>query len=115
MADKLSAVSIDKAAVESTMDSVMVAEPVNATLMNITQPLEIKPSVSLAWVAGPAVGGCVLLALVGYWVGKRRSAQAVQGIPKDMKQARTSNEARDGSTPREAWANAPTRTHAALD
>jgi hypothetical protein len=79
---------------------------------------EAKSIASLAWVAGPVVGGCVLVAAVGYWISKRRSAQGVAGKDETFGEARGNGDGRDrdGGTPREAWAaNGSARAQAQLN
>jgi hypothetical protein len=121
LATKLEAVKIDKAAVESAMEAAVPAPATTTTPTRTTtqapEPKPITKSIaSLAWVAGPVVGGCVLVALVGYWIAKRRSAQGVQGKDETMGEARGNADGRDGGTPREAWAaNGNARAQAALN
>jgi hypothetical protein len=68
---RLAAVQIDKAAVESAMESAVPAPtPV--------PPTPAPKAKSLGWAAAPVVGGCALVALVaavGFWIAKRRAAQ----------------------------------------
>ncbi|WIA35260.1 hypothetical protein OEZ86_003719 [Tetradesmus obliquus] len=113
---KLAAVTIDKATVESAMTAALpTPAPATDVTNTTTAPTRMEAIKSLAWVAGPVVGGVVLLALVWYWIAKRRAAQAIGMKPEAGAEARGSAEGRDGSTPREAWgANGAPRAQASL-
>jgi hypothetical protein len=98
------------------MESAVPAPVTPATPTNTTPAPAAKTIASLAWVAGPVVGGCMLVAQVGYWISKRRSAQGVAGKDETMGEARGNADGRDGGTPREACGpNGNARAQASLN
>jgi hypothetical protein len=82
-------------------------------------PTPAPEAKSLGWVAAPVVGGCALVALVaavGYWIAKRRAAQAMQGKSYAADEARGDADDRDGGTPTGAQAsNGSARAQASLN
>jgi hypothetical protein len=76
---KLEAVKIDKSTVDSAMASVLPPTPV-PTLPTPEPTSDVAAANSMAWVAGPVLGGVAFIAICGaaYWWLARRSAQATQ-------------------------------------
>lgn len=96
LANRLAAVPIDAAAVESAMVS--------------TQPTTSDPvaagsaSTYYGWVAGPVIGGIAFFALLGagyWWLHQRHAGQGVQAKSRYMDTMAEARTDLDGATPRE--------------
>jgi hypothetical protein len=98
--NRLAAVNIDRAAVESALAAM---DPAPA-------PAPAELSKNLDWVAAPVVGGCAFVAAcaaVFWWLNKHRHAQATGTKEKYMDtMAEAAAKGQDGATPREGSARA---------
>lgn len=129
---KLEAVTIDKSSVESAMASVLPPVPVatNAAAVpevtSLPAPLPTTRSTgttdpvaaaTMAWVAGPVIGGVALVALVCgalYWWLARRSAQARQSRYHVDAAGASAGQAAPAAAGNPTEAASSTRAHASL-